>query len=302
MTSDGRSAPKPEPEPVSTSDARGERGDPLVSETRSRRLPWGARTWIAAGAVVVIVGFMLTWWLTSGSSTGPHTRRTSPAHPSPVVPTWAAKLSVSSSGRVLGLPVLYPTINAVVPPDVKWEGPGADDPDSANLSDQLNIWGDYSSSRARALRVEVIRYPSEDGAKTALSSDRSGCTGANKEPCADYVPPKRDVYLEVFEAEVGRAKTVADLGDGAFAAPVEQRKFKSPSAMERTETTYNIGGSVVECRFRNVVIRVDWRGADYPPGAAGKSPLMGENIPYGEARQYATTVARAVIARLSRGR
>jgi hypothetical protein len=300
MTSDDRLAPKSEPEPVSESGTRIEHGDPPpVRQMRRHRFPRGARPWVVAGVVVVIVGSVLSWWATSDSSTDTDAHPTSPEHPSPVVPTWTAKLKVSRSGQVLGLPVLYPVINAVVPPGVRWEGPGATDPASVNADDQLNIWGEFNSSKARALRVEVVRYQSEDKARSTLSSDRSGCTGANKKPCAGYVPPKRNVYLSVFEADVGRAQTVSDLGDDSFAASVDQRKFKSPLAMEPTDTTYNIGGSVVECRFHNVVISVDWLGADYPADAAGKNPLTGKKLPYGETRQYAIKVVQAIIARLS---
>lgn len=198
-----------------------ERDDlPPVNETRRRRLPWWARIWVAAG--VVIVGSTLSWWLTLGSATTTDARPIGLAHPSPVVPTWTTKLRVSPSGRVLELPVLYPVINAVVAPGIKWEVPGVTDPAATNSGNQLNIWGDFNSSRARALRVEVVRYPSEDKAKSALSTDRSGCTGVNKKTCAGYVPPKRDVYLEVFEVDVGHAQAITGLGDDAFAAPVEQ--------------------------------------------------------------------------------
>lgn len=296
MTSDDRSVRRSEPE----SGTRGETDDlPPVRETRRHRFPRGTRAWVVVGVVVVIVGSVLSWWATSGSTRSIDAPPTSPAHPSPVVPTRTAKLKVSRSGQVLGLPVLYPAINAIVPPGVRWEGPGATDPASVNSDDQLNIWGEFNSSKARALRVEVVRYPSVDKAKSTLSSDRSGCTGANKKPCAGYVPPKRDVYLSVFEAGVGRAQTVTDLGDDAFAASVDQRKFKSPLAMESTDTTYNIGGSVIECRFHNVLISVDWLGADYPADAAGKNPLMGKKLPYGETRQYAVKVVQTIIAALS---
>src|SRR5262249_15166505 len=115
-----------------------------MSTSVAKRLLRGPRTWVVAGTVVLIVGLALSWWLRSGTtSTGARPASSAPA--SPVVPTGSAKLSVSPSGQVLGLPLFYPVINAVVPSGVKWEGPGADDLASGNMSDQLNIWGDFSS-------------------------------------------------------------------------------------------------------------------------------------------------------------
>ncbi len=268
--------------------------EPALASPRRRndRRKWGV---VGAAVLVVLAG---SSWLLWPANKEPK------ATPSPTstplrVPPGPTKAGVAPSGRVISMPVLYPAISAVVPPGLKWDGPGADDLNTKNLNDQLNIWGAFSTSSARALRVEVLRFSSDGDAGGALTSDWAHCDGRNKQPCAGFVPPKGDLTDNALQADVGPAETVAHLGDKAFAASVKQPKFKSAYAMEKVETTYDVGGAVVGCRFHNVMIVVQWRGADYPPGVAGKSELQGTDLPYGKSKQDAVTVVRAIIAQLS---
>lgn len=307
MTSDDTSSRKPGFEPPQEAEQAPGHGRSGASHdgvpvAASRRRPKGGRAW-AVTVVAILVSGGLVWALWPDPSSGPSSDASPPAtSTAPVVPQGPGTVSLAPSGQVLGLPVLYPAIKAVVPPGVTWEGPGANTPGGFDIDDQLNIWGAFSRSSARALRAEVIRYSSRDKASAALRFDRARCTGQNKQPCAGYPTPKAGEPLEVLAGKTGHFENLANLGDDAFSVPVTQQHFKSPSAMEKNETTYDIGGSAVECRFRNVLIIISWRGADYPPSAAGHNPLQGTPLPYGQSREQTVSLVRAIVEKLTRPR
>ncbi|WP_433179931.1 hypothetical protein [Actinoallomurus sp. CA-150999] len=306
MTSDDTSSRKPGFEPPQEEEQAPRHSGSGASRNRvpgaaARRPPKGRRAWALTGAAVILAGGGLLWALWPDVSSRPSSdaspRATSTAL---AVPPGPGTVSLAQSGQILGLPVLYSTIKAAVPPGVRWEGPGANTPPGFNIDDQLYIWGTFSESSARALRMEIIRYSSNNKASAALRSDQAGCTGQNKERCAGYSPPEAEGSVQIFAGKTGRFETLGNLGDDAFSVPVIQQRFKSPSAMEQNETTYDVGGSVVECRFRNVRIIINWRGADYPVSAAGHSPLQGTRLPYGQSRDQAISMVRAIISKLAR--
>ena len=304
MTSDDMPSLKPGFEPAQEGEQVPPHGGSGASRdgvpgAASRRSPRGGRAWAVLGIVAILFGGGLLWALWPDDSSVPSNDASPRAtSTSPTVPQGPGTVSLAPSGQVLELPVLYQTIKAVVPPGVKWEGPGANTPGGFNIDDQLYIWGAFSKSSARALRVEVVKYSSNGKASAALNSDRAGCTGQNKQPCAGYPPPKAGSSLQTLAGETGRFESVGKLGDDAFSVPVTQQRFKSPSAMEQNETTYDIGGSAVECRFRNVLIIVGWRGADYPASAASRNPLQGTPLPYAQSRDQAMSMVRAILSKL----
>src|SRR4051794_4209565 len=145
---------------------------------RSRR-----RSPMIAGVALVSALAGTLWFLMPGTTP----RRPflpGPAATPPIAPTGPAYATVSPSGDVLILPLLFPVVSAAAPAGTRSEGPPAVD-----LGDQSYVWGGYDGSRARALQVTVTRHDSGDNARDALASDRSVCAGTNRPACGGFLPP-----------------------------------------------------------------------------------------------------------------
>jgi hypothetical protein len=260
-------------------------------ERAGRRVPA-----VLAAGVALLAGAGVLWW--SGFGTSPRPSARPAASPTVLVtPTGPMHARLSSSGRVLRLPLLFPVLDAMMPQELRWYGPSATAPGGGNLDDQLYLWGAYGPSKARAMRVEIIRHPEDWYARDALIFDRAGCTGDGRLPCAGYAPPGDESYQLVLEAATGRAQDLPHLGTEAFAVSVEQHRYTSPAG---GTPTYDLGGAVVESRVGNVSIRVDWLGADYPPAAAGQDPLHGTSLSYKETRAFAVKLTREIVERLTK--
>src|SRR4051794_12441256 len=94
--------------------------DPVLSSSRRPSI------WIAVGVAVLVIIAGALWYLWPS---GEEPKAVPGPTQSPLrVPPGPAQARVASSGRVIEMPVLYPAIKAVVPPGLKWDGPGAGDP------------------------------------------------------------------------------------------------------------------------------------------------------------------------------
>ncbi len=150
-------------------------------------------------------------------------------------------------------------------------------------------WEILRPDRSRSLEVEFQLERSDPGLGT------SGSVGAARDFADDLAYAADGGRNGGFESDPGRLDT-GGTADEAFAAHATNLIVSGPT--ERTATSYDMGGALVELRRNNVVLTVKWRGADYPASVRGRQKLVGTRLPYPAARQQALSIANGLMERL----
>lgn len=93
----------------------------------------------------------------------------------------------------------------------------------------------------------------------------------------------------------GAVTPLANVGEEAFTTPYSNLIGEGPNA--QNVTNYNLGGVYLQARVRNVVLTIEWAGADYP-GGQGKN-LRGTNFPLDRSRTEAEAMARQLLGKIT---
>ncbi|WP_433190624.1 protein kinase domain-containing protein [Actinoallomurus sp. CA-150999] len=141
-------------------------------------------------------------------------------------------------------------------------------------------WEDINTSTGRYLRLDI---------DTGSGSGDAAVADAGSQFSAD------EKFLENRKFHSGK-ETVSGLGDKALAARTTDYVDMGPG--ERRRKRYYIAGAEVVVMVRNVVIDIEWSGADYPSSVRGSDALHGTNFTYAKTKAEAITMAQEVIKQL----
>jgi hypothetical protein len=147
--------------------------------------------------------------------------------------------------------------------------------------DQTCLWNVYEPDRARYLTVAVEVIHSDDPELTLTEA-------------AEEFADERD-YAADTEGNAGYhadPRPIDQLGDEAFGD-----KARSVVEPMGHGVRYVIAGAQVVVRTGNVIVKVNWQGADYPEHSNVKT-LRGENLPYDQSQAVAIALAKEAMARL----
>ncbi|MEV5576755.1 hypothetical protein AB0L06_42590 [Spirillospora sp. NPDC052269] len=268
---------------------------PLLSQSEREeermRIP-GVRCGLGAVAAVLAV-------TVAGCSSGGHaaTPGPSPSTPSYGAPPWdvlpsspPANPTRGRNGDITSLPDVFRAMIATIPVEFKTGKPrhAMDEPGDR----QDYGWVNTDASRARFLYVRVFRDKTQAQARRDIAGART-LAGDDHDPVSDG------------EAHTGPASSIRGLGDEAFTFAMRQREVWNGDFSPGNDRNYDIGGTYVAARVRNVWFSVRLEGSDNlhpaPPLDAKRSAetarprLTGTNLPDQTARAQATAIARAVI-------
>ncbi|MCO5972854.1 hypothetical protein [Actinoallomurus soli] len=138
----------------------------------------------------------------------------------------------------------------------------------------------FNSKFGRYLRLSVKRSVDPNGAHADLAARRNEM--ANKRTSTGK-----------YALEQGAAEATTGIGDEVFTLPVKEQAAAHPS-QDGSVRSYDIGGSYVCARFRNVVISVFFEGADYSSAANAGNPVKGRNLTEAVTRQYSIRLIEAI--------
>ncbi|WP_460354480.1 hypothetical protein [Actinoallomurus acanthiterrae] len=159
-----------------------------------------------------------------------------------------------------------------------------DDTDRNPGDGQTFIWVSFNPNFGRYLRLTVRRSPDPTVAHANLLVWRSN------------VASKRTV-AESHVVEDGAAKTLAGVGDEAYTLSVKEWAAVHPDR-DLSGRTYDIGGSYVCARFRNILVSIFFEGADYSSGVVKGNEVKGNDLGEAETRRYSMKLIRAIKERL----
>lgn len=243
---------------------------------KSRRLRMAL---VSSSISIVIVGVAI--WASAGedpSHSRSEPRRSLPAAPVDKLPDMAV---LDSSGLVRALPNVARAVSPVITNDVtSGKVFTGDDTDRSPADGQTFIWVSFNSKFGRYLRLSVKRSVDSNGAHADLLARRKEM--ANKHTSAGK-----------YALVQGAADAITDVGDEAFILPVKEQAVVHPS-QDGSARSYDIGGSYVCTRFRNVVISVFFEGADYSSSANVSNPVEGRKLTEATTRQYAIKLIEAI--------
>lgn len=186
---------------------------------------------------------------------------------------------LDSDGLVESLPNAYQAVIDAVPGEVRNGRFFTDAPGNVR-EQQTYLWEVFSRSSARSLNIWVVRKWDVRGAEAELAADRRSNDHAHDSLTSS-----------------GAVKVLPDVGDDAMYVA---GRVHGVSDSRGDGVNYDIGGVFAAARFRNVIVEVAWRGADYRGGATVRGRgYRGVELPVASARAAAAAMIKAIVAKLS---
>lgn len=250
---------------------------PAKTRTATRKI--ALTTGVAVAVVAAAAGVLA---LRSGGDSS----RTQPtASPEALVERLPSKAILDRSGLVAVLPNLKPAIDPALSRETRsGELFLGKDTQEAPASGQTYIWSAFTTAYGRRLSVTTTRYADPSIAHDHLVNDRQGTANQHRPTEAEGL-------------DTGAAEKLAGLGDEAFMVSLNQRAAVEPE-VDRPDRRYDIGGGYFDVRFRNVVVGIDLRGADYSPEAAKHTVLSGTELSLADSRRTLLPIIQAIKAHL----
>ncbi|MBO2447265.1 hypothetical protein J4573_09230 [Actinomadura barringtoniae] len=184
-----------------------------------------------------------------------------------------------ADGVVSAMPDLLPVIRSSVPHEVTLEGFNPDNTPTA----QDYVGESFNRSMGRKLSIVIKRLDGLAKAKSAYSSEvvkRS-----------DRHPKGRAEGLLV----IGNSQSLHGLGDEAFFSTVEEGNVIR--GYGAAKATYDLGGGLVACRTKNILVEIVWEGMNYLPDPnAGQRAVR---LSSGQAKKDAQTILVAILNELN---
>ncbi|MFB9837286.1 hypothetical protein [Actinoallomurus acaciae] len=165
-------------------------------------------------------------------------------------------------------------------------------PRSITLKDKDSS-ADHQRCRWEDINTATGRYLTLDINTGSGSGDAAAVADAGTQFSAD----EKNLENPRFHSS---AETVSGLGDKALAARTTDyvdMKVVHGHPVQHPKRYY-IAGAEVVVMVRNVVIDIEWSGADYPSSVRGSSALRGTNFTYARTKAEAVTLAQEVIQQL----
>jgi hypothetical protein len=216
------------------------------------------------GPIAVIALWLQPWHSRERATKTPQDERT------------AVAAVLSSDGLVLQLPEVGGVIRSSLPASAAGlkEKP---DPFNNARQELYYTWQSFGADRSRFLSVRIHRLASRREAGQAYTYKMQHSQHNHSKAKGDG------------GADTGAATSIANMGDAAFSLPISQ---KMTGDIYDDNRKYDVHGTYLYCRTKNVVIEVFWEGAQTP--IASSAPSM----PASDVFSYAQTTrdARGIVA------
>ncbi|GAA0283869.1 hypothetical protein GCM10009527_094950 [Actinomadura nitritigenes] len=226
---------------------------------------------IACGGLLIPIALIALWlqpWQSHKQATSTPRKVSSPA---------AAVLS--SDGLVLQLPEAGDILRKSLPAsaaDLK-ENP---DPFNNLRQELYYTWQSFAADRSRFLSVRIHRLASRKEAEQAY-------TYKLQHSQRDHSKAKGD-----GGANTGAATSISNMGDAAFSLPISQKMTGNTYDDNRK---YDVHGTYLYCRTKNVTIEVFWEGAQTSSASSEHSAPTSDIFSYAQTTRDARNIVASVV-------